>query len=96
MVSGQMEAGTSAKSQELVEKFRKLRLQRETSVKELAAKERELEMAQTALREVVEDLKSRGINSTDALAAKITDDQNRLERELTDLQTELNGVMNAA
>lgn len=79
-----------------MEKFRKLRLQRETSVKELAAKERELEMAQTALREVVEDLKSRGINSTDALAAKITDDQNRLERELTDLQTELNGVMNAA
>lgn len=79
-----------------MEKFRKLRLQRETSVKELAAKERELEMAQTALREVVEDLKSRGINSTDALATKIADDQNRLEQELTDLQTELNGVMNAA
>ena len=76
-----------------VEKFQQLKKLQEAKVKELAAKERDVVVAKEALLEVVNELKEKGIESTEQLSKKIASLQEELDKGLRTINDKLKGVI---
>ena len=94
METGQVSQTDSSqiKTDNLVKRFEELRKLKEKKLQEKAARERDVQTATLAMKEVVTELKQQGINSTEELRNRIESLQVELDEELTSLFKSLEEV----